>query len=297
MKLWLSKNSEVPVRAQLVAQVTIGIASGDLRAGEKLPSTREVARRFRVHPNTVSSAYRELAAQNLVEFRQGSGVYVGRTLPAANDDNIDLLIAKFISEADLLGISRADALTRLAAKLRPQPISGFLVLEATAGLREILVAEIEAATGLSAFGISPRELPKRWLEGFQLAAMCDEADKIASVLPAGSDCIYLKASSASDSLDGQRRPSNEDLIGIASGWDEFLTFARTFLLAAGIDPDIIVTCSTNDKDWKRSLSCASTIICDTLTAKQLSGDSRVRVFPIIAGSSLDELRRAAGIDG
>ncbi len=61
MKIWLSKNSEVSVREQLVAQISLGIVSRDLRAGDRLPSTRELARRFEIHPNTVSAAYRELA--------------------------------------------------------------------------------------------------------------------------------------------------------------------------------------------------------------------------------------------
>ena len=34
MKLWLSKNSEVPVKAQLIAQVNFCIASSDLKTGE-----------------------------------------------------------------------------------------------------------------------------------------------------------------------------------------------------------------------------------------------------------------------
>ena len=60
MRLWLSKSSEVPLREQLVAQIMLGIVSGDLKAGQKLPSTRELGRRFRVHANTVSAAYRDL---------------------------------------------------------------------------------------------------------------------------------------------------------------------------------------------------------------------------------------------
>lgn len=296
MKLWLSKNSEVPVRDQLVAQVTIGIASGDLRAGEKLPSTREIARRFGVHQNTVSSAYRELASQGLVEFRPGSGVYIGSSQPAAREDNLDSLITKFLNEAEVHGYSRVEALKRVEARLESDSVSGFLVVEPTDGLREILVSEIETAIGLPARGISPEELSQRCPDGFQLTAMFDEAEKLGSVLPPDSDCIYLKAHSVSGSLDGQQRPSEGDLIGIASGWDDFLVLARMFLLAAKIDPDAIVACCTRIVDWKKSLSCVSTIICDTVTAEQLAGDSRVRVFPIIADSSLDELRRAAAIN-
>src|SRR3954470_4695569 len=76
MRFWLARNSEVPIREQLVTQITLGILSGDLEPGRRLPSTRELARRFRVHANTVSAAYKQLEDEGLLESRHGSGVYV-----------------------------------------------------------------------------------------------------------------------------------------------------------------------------------------------------------------------------
>src|SRR3989442_6667932 len=76
MRLWLSKSSEVPLREQLVTQIRLGIISGDLEVRQKLPSTRELARRFRIHSNTVSAAYRELHRSGWVAVRKGSGGYV-----------------------------------------------------------------------------------------------------------------------------------------------------------------------------------------------------------------------------
>ena len=46
MRIWLSKSSEVPLREQLATQIILGIVSNDLKSGQKLPSTRELARRF-----------------------------------------------------------------------------------------------------------------------------------------------------------------------------------------------------------------------------------------------------------
>src|SRR5690349_18313800 len=60
MRLWLARGSEIPIREQVVTQVVLGILSDELPPGARLPSTRELARRFRVHANTVSAAYREL---------------------------------------------------------------------------------------------------------------------------------------------------------------------------------------------------------------------------------------------
>ena len=89
MRLWLSKNSEVPIREQLITQITLGIVSNDLKPSERLPSTRDLARRYSIHANTVSAAYRELARRGWVEFRKGSGVYVR----ARNDEPLDHRLA------------------------------------------------------------------------------------------------------------------------------------------------------------------------------------------------------------
>src|SRR5260370_2772083 len=76
MELWFARGSEVTIREQLVTQVILGILSDDLAPGQRLPSTRELARRFHLHPNTISAGYRQLERERWVEFRRGSGVYV-----------------------------------------------------------------------------------------------------------------------------------------------------------------------------------------------------------------------------
>lgn len=81
MQLWFAHGSEVTIREQLVTQVVLGILSDDLAPGQRLPSTRELARRFRLHPNTVSAGYRQLERERWVEFRHGSGVYVRERKP------------------------------------------------------------------------------------------------------------------------------------------------------------------------------------------------------------------------
>src|SRR5260370_17985746 len=87
MQLWLTRGSEVSIREQLVTQVVLAILSHDLAPGQRLPSTRELARRFRVHPNTVSAGYRQLEREHWVEFRHGSGGYVPEQKPEIADSS------------------------------------------------------------------------------------------------------------------------------------------------------------------------------------------------------------------
>src|SRR5215211_1210369 len=144
MRLWLSKNSEVPIREQLITQITLGIVSNDLKPKERLPSTRDLARRYDIHANTVSAAYRELARRGWVEFRKGSGVYVrGRTDGQFEQHLVlDQLVSRFFRNLREEGHSLAeiqDAVRRSFSLQRPDH---FLLLEPDPELREILVAEI-----------------------------------------------------------------------------------------------------------------------------------------------------------
>ncbi len=295
MKIWLSKNSEVSIREQLVAQISLAIVSRDLRAGEKLPSTRELARRFEIHPNTISAAYRELTEQNLVEFKKGSGVYVRENLPETNESKIELdqIIGQFMREAKAHNFTSGEIEARLKNWFRAKPAKHFLVVECDEDLRRILIEEIGTATGCKTSGTSFNDFLKTETDA-QVVAMTDEMARLNERLPPEKSCIFLRANSVSDSMDGSERPPSDDLIAIVSHWEKFLSLARTFLLAAQIEPETLVLRFAGEPDWKKGLSDASLIICDSLTAKEFPADKRVRVFQLIADSSLDELRKSAG---
>jgi GntR family transcriptional regulator len=68
--------SGLPIYLQIVQQVKWRIATGALRAGERLPSVREIAGQTRVNPNTVAKAITELERAGVVETRRGSGTFV-----------------------------------------------------------------------------------------------------------------------------------------------------------------------------------------------------------------------------
>ena len=76
MRLWLNRNADVPLREQLITQVVLAILTREVLPGQRLPSTRELARRFGIHPNTASAAYRQLEQEGWLELRHGSGVFV-----------------------------------------------------------------------------------------------------------------------------------------------------------------------------------------------------------------------------
>ena len=292
MKIWIQKNSEISVREQIVTQVTIGVASRDLSPGDKLPSTRELARRFGIHANTVSAAYRELAAARVVEQRRGSGVFItddGNTTETVI--NIDTLLADLVSNAAAAGFSRSQLGAAMERWLEREERARVVVVESDPGLQSIIVEEIGVTTGVRAVAISLDEFISAEFDEFSVfAALFDEKEKLGAVLKAGQKAVYLEVNSVPQSLVGADRPSDDEPIAVVSGWDQFLSIARVYLLAARIDPDSLIFRSTGEPGWKRGLNSAAIIICDSFTAVEFRNDDRLRVFKLLKDESIKKLR-------
>jgi DNA-binding FadR family transcriptional regulator len=72
----LDHTADVPLGVQLDWVVRAAVASGRLRAGDRLPGLREVAEQLGVNHNTVRAAVAKLEADGLLETRHGSGTFV-----------------------------------------------------------------------------------------------------------------------------------------------------------------------------------------------------------------------------
>ncbi len=296
MRLWLSKHSEVPLREQLTTQIMLGIVSSDLKPGQRLPSTRELARRFHIHANTVSAAYGELERRGWVESRKGSGVYVrefSRDRALDPQFELDQLISAFLQHARDGGYALTEVQARVKHWLELQPPDHFLVIEPDAELRAILCAEIEALTGFRVRGMSLEECAAEGLAaGAAAVALYGQAERVREVLPADTNrLIVLHSRSVPESLAGAQRPGADALIAVVSRWPEFLRWARTVLVAAGVDPAALNFRDARERNWQRGLTSSAFVITDALTARLLPANCIPRIFHLIADSSLDELRR------
>lgn len=77
-------------RAEIAAQLRRDITSGEYKAGDKLPSLRELARRTGAASNTVGEAIRLLASEGLVTLKQNARAEV-RTVDDAERTRDDRL--------------------------------------------------------------------------------------------------------------------------------------------------------------------------------------------------------------
>jgi DNA-binding transcriptional regulator YhcF (GntR family) len=303
MRLWLKKNSEVPLHEQLVTQIILGIVSDDLKAGERLPSTRELARRYRIHANTVSAAYRELVRRSWVEFHKGSGIYVRKRTGDVDGQGseLEILISRLFRTARDRGYSVAELQSELKRWLGVQPPDHFLLIEHDAELRAILAAEIEAATGarVRSIGLDDRT-DGSMLVGALILALYGQVESVRAHLPSGTELVALRSRSVAEAMHGHTPPPVDALVAVVSRWPEFLRWSRAMLVAAGLDADSLSFVDARTSGWKRGLSAAEFVITDSLTASRLPKSCNPRVFKILSDASRDELIRLAdqlGISG
>lgn len=292
MQFWFARGSEVPVRQQLVTQVVLGILCNDLAPGERLPSTRELARRFSLHPNTVSAAYRQLGDEQWVEFRHGSGVYVRATRPKKGAPvTPENLIANLVLSSRRAGLSLHELRLRLRQWLDAQPPSHFLLVEPDEELRRIVLVEISAAVKLPVKGCGFGEVRSAEAEGAVHVVLPSKATIVRERLDPGRELLVLQVRSAPGSLSHWLPAPTEALVGIASRWTGFLDTARTMLAATGFNTDALVIRDARAADWRSALEAVSAVVCDTATARHLPAGKRVLIFPIVSDASLEELRR------
>lgn len=83
----IDRHSGVATYVQIVQQTKQALRLGMLRAGDKLPTAREVVEATAINPNTVLKAYRELERDGLVEARRGIGTFVRRGLNTTPADS------------------------------------------------------------------------------------------------------------------------------------------------------------------------------------------------------------------
>jgi GntR family transcriptional regulator len=294
MRLWLAHKSEVPLREQIVSQVVLAIVSGELRAGQRLPSTRALAHRTTVHANTVSAAYRELARAGWVQFRRGSGVYVrprarARPLPAGLA--LDRLISDFFRAAREQGASLAKVRSRLRHWLALQPPDHFLVIEPDEELRRILVTELEQALPWRVMGAGPEACKQpEALTGAAILCRPSKLDAVTALLPHGTEVTPLRVRSVSESLAQWMPIPPDSLIAVVSRWPDFLKWARTLLLSAGADRDALDVRDARKPGWREGLRLARAVITDVVTAGSVPRGCRAIVFRVIADASVQELR-------
>jgi GntR family transcriptional regulator len=116
----LDASSGVPPYLQLVHQVRQSLLLGYLRAGDRLPTVKELAGDLAINPNTVVKAYRQLEHEGLAGGRPGQGTFITAALappPPAASGSLRASLEDWFRSAQEAGLSE-EAITALIAVVR-----------------------------------------------------------------------------------------------------------------------------------------------------------------------------------
>ena len=121
MLIVVDPHSGVPVYRQLMDQVKFHIASGVLKAGDDLPSTRALSAELGINPMTISKAYSYLERDEVLERRPGRPLIVKEfrddQMQAKKMDQLRESLVSTVTVVRQLGIDHEEALRVLREML------------------------------------------------------------------------------------------------------------------------------------------------------------------------------------
>jgi GntR family transcriptional regulator len=119
----LDFHSGIPIYIQIMDHIRQLVASGELQAGDQLPTVRQLATDLRINWNTVARAYKLLDEARLISTQQGRGTYIWEapseeTTQALRQQALEGLTRRYISAAARLGCTPEDVSAILVQALK-----------------------------------------------------------------------------------------------------------------------------------------------------------------------------------
>jgi GntR family transcriptional regulator len=112
---------QTPIYAQLERGLRAAIATGRLKAGDQLPTVRQLAVELRINANTVARVYSELERAGVLETRRGVGSFVCATperarSPREHDRRLRAFVTRVMADADEAGFALDDVVAGLTSQ-------------------------------------------------------------------------------------------------------------------------------------------------------------------------------------
>ena len=113
----LDPSGGTPFYRQIIDQIKFGIASGNLKTGEQLPTVRSLAVELKVNLNTIAKAYKELEILRILDTQQGSGTFINANGIVLSEEEkqkkMQDICKEFLTVAYTYGFSKEDVIEGL----------------------------------------------------------------------------------------------------------------------------------------------------------------------------------------
>ena len=191
MILTLDRSLPISLGVQLQGLIEYGVACGDLKRGERLPSVRRLAEDLGVAPMTVAQVFKDLQVAGVIRSEPGRGSFIaGNAAPEGPFGRLSAKLEALIREAAALGIGRSE----LVAMIKGMP-QGFPAAP-KAGVELTFVGNFQAATEGYVAAIRPELTATDKIVGVTLDRLA--ADPSALAAARNSDLLLTVANRAGD---------------------------------------------------------------------------------------------------
>jgi DNA-binding transcriptional regulator YhcF (GntR family) len=297
----LNRRGGVPIRDQLVTQLELKILDGSLAHGQRLPSVRSLARRLKVHHNTVSAAYQDLEEAGHVELQRGSGVFVRRAgntaLPEAK--GLDEMIRLALHAAFRKGFSGVEIRAAVERWLAAAPPDRVVVVDPSPEMGELLVHELKHLLRIPASSCTVEDVardPARVAGALTLVLPYHVAAVSALAPEASVEVVTLEVSEPDRKAVAALKVGS--IVLFVSHSPTVLPFASVFLRSLRGDEILVETrLLAAPREWKRLVKVADLVFADSLSAPvvRAAGARHLREIRVVQLSSLERLRDALTI--
>jgi len=298
MDIVLNRKGGVPVRDQLVTQLELKILGGELAHGQRLPSVRSLARRLKVHHNTVSAAYQDLVAAGHVQLRRGSGVFVRRAGPTALPEarGLDEMIRLALHTAFRKGYTGAEVRAAVERWLAAAPPDRLVVVDPSREMGELLVHEVRHALRVPAASATPAEVGRDpgLLSGALALVLPYHVESLRQLAPGAALEEVTLGVAAADREAIMALPAGS-IVLVVSHSPTVLPFASVFLRSLRGDELLVeARLLSAAREWKRLVRAADLVLADALSVEAVRrmAPRRLREVRVVPTAALQRLRSA-----
>lgn len=301
MDIVVNRKGGLPVREQIRAQVELKILGGELRAAQRLPSVRALARRLRVHSNTVSAAYRALAVAGLLELKAGSGVFVRRSGPGRIEEASDLdeMIRIALQKAFELGYSGEEVRAAVQRWVAAAPPDRVVVVDPSREMGELLAHELQQALAIPISSATFEDVARQpsSVSGALAVVLPYQLATVRSLAPGVAvEAVHLEAST--EVRDAVLALPQGAIVLAVSHALPVLPFASVLFRSLRGDDLLVETRVLADtKEWERLVRVADVVFVDALSTATIrkARPRRIVEVRVVPESALGRLRAAVAV--
>lgn len=104
-------NNNMPIYLQVMHKIKEDIITGNLKLGDKMPSSREYAQYLGLNFNTVARVYKEMEMEDIVYTKRGLGTFITESSEKIESIRFEMakeLIENFVNGMQQIGFTKED---------------------------------------------------------------------------------------------------------------------------------------------------------------------------------------------